>query len=61
MKTFDDKKNYNIMDGNHRLKKAQDLSKKTIKSYVIPEQDILDSIKNGDLKLKTDKNLYKGE
>jgi hypothetical protein len=29
-----------IIDGNHRVKKAKILKKKTIKAYVIPEKDI---------------------
>ena len=45
---INDKKEYNIMDGNHRLKKAQKLHKETIKAHIIPEQEIIDSIKTGD-------------
>ena len=38
-----------IIDGNHRLKKAFNIKADKIKAYVIPEEDILDAIKNKEL------------
>lgn len=38
-----------IIDGNHRLKKAFNIGSDKIKSYIIPEKDILDAIENKEL------------
>ena len=47
-----------ILDGNHRVKKAKQLGKDSVRAYIIPEKDILNLSKEELDKLKKNKTYY---